>query len=161
MKNKKIEMISKKKNKNPLVCLTAYSKTMAKILDKYCDIVLVGDSLGMVLYGMKSTRGVTLDMMINHARSVKKGISKSRHLKKIRNLKKRGRTTGSKKGAKYSRITKKRLWIIKIRAIRRRLKIKKDRNEISNKTYWDVYKMAGSGQLRNVKHMEEVVNSKQ
>lgn len=91
----------------------------------------------------------------------KKGISKSRHLKKIRNLKKRGRTTGSKKGAKYSRITKKRLWIIKIRAIRRRLKIKKDRNEISNKTYWDVYKMAGSGQLRNVKHMEEVVNSKQ
>ena len=91
----------------------------------------------------------------------KKGNSKSRHLKKIRNLKKRGRTSGSKKGAKYSRITKKRLWIIKIRAIRRRLKIKKDRNEISNKTYWEVYKMAGSGQLRNVKHMEEVVNSKQ
>ena len=54
-----------------------------------------------------------------------------------------------------------RLWIIKIRAIRRRLKIKKDRNEISNKIYWEVYKMAGSGQLRNVKHMEEVVNSKQ
>ena len=50
---------------------------MAKILDKYCDIVLVGDSLGMVLYGMKSTRGVTLDMMINHAVSVKKGISRS------------------------------------------------------------------------------------
>ena len=91
----------------------------------------------------------------------KKGISKSRHLKKMRSLKKRGRTTGSKTGAKYSRITKKRLWIIKIRAIRRRLKIKKDRDEISNKVYWEVYKMAGSGQIRNVKHMQEVVNSKQ
>jgi 3-methyl-2-oxobutanoate hydroxymethyltransferase len=77
MKNKKIREIIKRKNKIPIVCLTAYSKTIAKILDKYCDIVLVGDSLGMVLYGMKSTREVTLDMMISHAKSVKKGISKS------------------------------------------------------------------------------------
>ena len=77
MKNRKIREIFKRKNKNPIVCLTAYSKTIAEILDKYCDIVLVGDSLGMVLYGMKSTREVTLDMIINHAKSVKKGISKS------------------------------------------------------------------------------------
>ena len=77
MKNRKIKEIVKRKNKNPIVCLTAYSKTIAEILDKYCDIVLVGDSLGTVLYGMKSTREVTLDMMINHAKSVKKGISKS------------------------------------------------------------------------------------
>ena len=77
MKNRKIKEIIKRKNKNPIVCLTAYSKTIAEILDKYCDIVLVGDSLGTVLYGMKSTREVTLDMMINHAKSVKKGISKS------------------------------------------------------------------------------------
>ena len=77
MKNKKIENIIKRKNKKPIVCLTAYSKNIAEILDKYCDIILVGDSLGMVLYGMKSTREVTLDMMINHAKSVKKGISKS------------------------------------------------------------------------------------
>ena len=77
MKNRKIREIFKRKNKRPIVCLTAYSKTIAEILDKYCDIVLVGDSLGMVLYGMKSTREVTLDMMINHAKSVKKGISKS------------------------------------------------------------------------------------
>ena len=77
MKNKKIRKILKKKNKHPIVCLTAYSKTIAEILDKYCDIVLVGDSLGMVLYGMKSTKEVTLDMMINHAKSVKKGISNS------------------------------------------------------------------------------------
>jgi len=77
MKNKKITEILRRKNKKPIVCLTAYSKTIAEILDKYCDIVLVGDSLGMVLYGMKSTREVTLDMIINHAKSVKKGISKS------------------------------------------------------------------------------------
>ena len=77
MKNRKIREILKRKNKSPIVCLTAYSKTIAEILDKYCDIVLVGDSLGTVLYGMKTTREVTLDMMINHAKSVKKGISKS------------------------------------------------------------------------------------
>ena len=77
MKNKKISEILKRKNKKPIVCLTAYSKSIAKILDKYCDIVLVGDSLGMTLYGMESTREVTLDMIINHAISVKKGISKS------------------------------------------------------------------------------------
>ena len=51
-----IKKILKKKNKLPIVCLTAYSKNVAKIADKYCDIILVGDSLGMVLYGMKTTR---------------------------------------------------------------------------------------------------------
>ena len=77
MKNKKIAEIIKRKNKKPIVCLTAYSENIAKILDRYCDIVLVGDSLGMVLYGMKSTREVKLDMMINHGKSVRRGISKS------------------------------------------------------------------------------------
>ena len=77
MHNKKIRAIIKRKGKRSIVCLTAYSKTIAEILDKHCDIILVGDSLGMVLYGMKSTREVTLDMMINHAKSVKRGIKKS------------------------------------------------------------------------------------
>ena len=71
MKNKKIIKIIKRKNKNPIVCLTAYSKIIAEILDKYCDIVLVGDSLGMVLYGMKTTRDVKIDTMILHAKAVK------------------------------------------------------------------------------------------
>jgi len=62
MKNKKIRAILKRKNKNPIVCLTAYSKIIAEILDKYCDIVLVGDSLGMVLYGMKTTRKLKLKL---------------------------------------------------------------------------------------------------
>ncbi len=77
MKNKKIRAILKRKNSKPIVCLTAYSKTIAEILDKYCDIILVGDSLGMVLYGMKSTREVTLNTIINHGKSVKRGVSKS------------------------------------------------------------------------------------
>jgi len=73
----KISNIKKKKNKTKIVCLTAYSKTVAKILDRYCDIILVGDSLGNVLYGMENTHNVTLDTMISHGVSVKKGIKKS------------------------------------------------------------------------------------
>jgi 3-methyl-2-oxobutanoate hydroxymethyltransferase len=68
---KNILKIINTKNKRPLVCLTAYSKPMAKILDKYCDIVLVGDSLATAMYGMKNTHQVTLDMMIQHGISVK------------------------------------------------------------------------------------------
>ena len=82
MKNKKIKKIFESKNKKPIVCLTAYSATIAQILDKHCDIILVGDSLGTVLYNMKSTQEVTLDMIINHAKSVKKGIKKTRHANK-------------------------------------------------------------------------------
>ena len=53
------------------MCATAYSKAIAQIVDKYCDIVLVGDSLGMVLYGMKTTRKVKIETMILHAKAVK------------------------------------------------------------------------------------------
>ena len=66
-----INKILKKKNKIPITCLTAYSKAIAKIADKYCDIILVGDSLGMVLYGMKTTKEVKIDTMIIHAKVVK------------------------------------------------------------------------------------------
>ena len=65
------------KGKSPIVCLTSYSKALSKILDKYCDLILVGDSLANVLYGMKNTHKVTLDMMINHAISVRLGTKKS------------------------------------------------------------------------------------
>ena len=75
--NKAIEKITSKKNKSKLVCLTAYSENIASILDKHCDIVLVGDSLGSVLYSYKSTREVTLDTMIKHSKSVRLGVKKS------------------------------------------------------------------------------------
>ena len=75
--NSKFYEIIKKKDKSKIVCLTAYSKNIAQIIDNHCDIVLVGDSLGSVLYNYKSTRDVTLDTMIEHSKSVKMGIKKS------------------------------------------------------------------------------------
>ncbi|MDH5723262.1 MAG: 3-methyl-2-oxobutanoate hydroxymethyltransferase [Alphaproteobacteria bacterium] len=54
----------------PLVCLTAYTDPLATLLDPHCDLILVGDSLGMVLYGLPSTENVTLDMMIAHGKAV-------------------------------------------------------------------------------------------
>ena len=73
----KFKNLIEKKNKSKIVCLTAYSKNIASILDNHCDIILVGDSLGSVLYNFKSTRNVSLDMMIEHSRSVKMGVKKS------------------------------------------------------------------------------------
>jgi 3-methyl-2-oxobutanoate hydroxymethyltransferase len=75
--NKAIKKIISKKNKSKLVCLTAYSENIASILDKHCDIILVGDSLGSVLYSYKSTKEVTLDTMIKHSKSVRLGVKKS------------------------------------------------------------------------------------
>ena len=75
--NRKIKKVLNKKNKSKIVCLTAYSKNIAKILDRHCDIVLVGDSLGSVLYNYKSTKQVTLQTMINHSKSVRLGVEKS------------------------------------------------------------------------------------
>ena len=77
MKNHKINILKNKKNKKKIVCLTSYSKAITKIIDKYCDIVLVGDSLGNVLYGLNNTHTVSLKTMINHAKSVSKGIKQS------------------------------------------------------------------------------------
>ena len=74
---KKILDIIKKKNKSKIVSLTAYSKNVASIIDNFCDIILVGDSLGSVLYNYKSTREVTLNTMIEHSKSVRMGIKKS------------------------------------------------------------------------------------
>ena len=73
----KFSKILKKKNRSKIICLTAYSKNIAQIIDNHCDIILVGDSLGSVLYNFKSTRSVTLDMMIEHSKSARMGIKKS------------------------------------------------------------------------------------
>ena len=73
----KIAKFIKKKNKSKIICLTAYSKNIASIIDKHCDLILVGDSLASVLYNFTSTKKVTLEMMIEHSKSVRMGISKS------------------------------------------------------------------------------------
>lgn len=70
-------LIRKMKNGNPIVCLTAYTTPIARLLDRHCDLLLVGDSLGMVLYGMDSTVAVTLDMMIGHGKAVMRGVTKA------------------------------------------------------------------------------------
>ena len=75
--SEKIKKILVKKNKKKIVSLTAYSKNFAKILDKHCDIILVGDSMANVLYGMKNTHQITLDNIIQHSISVRKGVKKS------------------------------------------------------------------------------------
>jgi len=74
---KKILKILKAKNKKKLVCLTAYSKPIAKILDKHCDIILVGDSLATAMYGMKNTHKVNIETMIRHGISVSSNLKNS------------------------------------------------------------------------------------
>ena len=73
----KIKKILSKKNKRKIICLTSYSKNIAKILDKYCDIILVGDSMANVLYDQKNTHKISLEDLIKHTLSVQKGIKKS------------------------------------------------------------------------------------
>ncbi|MCJ7993317.1 3-methyl-2-oxobutanoate hydroxymethyltransferase [Rhizobium cremeum] len=65
------------KGNRPVVSLTAYTTPMARLLDPHCDFLLVGDSLGMVLYGMDTTVGVTMEMMIAHGQAVMRGVSRA------------------------------------------------------------------------------------
>lgn len=69
--------ITGRKGGDPIVCLTAYDAPMAAILDDHCDLLLVGDSVGMVVHGLTSTVGVTLDMMILHGQAVMRGSHKA------------------------------------------------------------------------------------
>ena len=62
--------ITGRKGREPIVCLTAYTAPMAEILDPICDMLLVGDSVGMVVHGMANTVGVTMEMMILHGQAV-------------------------------------------------------------------------------------------
>ncbi len=72
-----IKNILAKKGGEKIICLTAYTFGMAKILDEFCDIILVGDSLGMTIYGLADTVDVSLEMMINHAKAVMRAAKKS------------------------------------------------------------------------------------
>lgn len=69
--------ITCRKGAEPIVCLTAYTTPIATLADRCCDVVLVGDSVGMVLHGLPSTLGVTLDMMILHGRAVRRGLTRA------------------------------------------------------------------------------------
>ncbi|MER9236983.1 3-methyl-2-oxobutanoate hydroxymethyltransferase [Mesorhizobium sp. M0622] len=69
--------IAARKGGTPLVCLTAYTTPIAQLVDPHCDVVLVGDSVGMVLHGLPSTLGVTLEMMIMHGQAVRRGLERA------------------------------------------------------------------------------------
>ncbi|WP_310621378.1 3-methyl-2-oxobutanoate hydroxymethyltransferase [Flexibacterium corallicola] len=77
IKRNTIRDIIAAKGQRKLVTLTAYTTPVAEILDRHCDLLLVGDSVGMVLHGMKDTTAVTLDMMIMHGKAVMRGSQKA------------------------------------------------------------------------------------
>lgn len=65
--------ITARKGRTPIVCLTAYTTPVAEVLDPHCDLLLVGDSVGMVMHGLPNTVGVTMEMMILHGQAVMRG----------------------------------------------------------------------------------------
>jgi 3-methyl-2-oxobutanoate hydroxymethyltransferase len=65
-----LKTIASQKNLKKITCLTAYTSSIAKIIDKHVDIILIGDSVGTVIYGMENTQHVTLDMMMAHGKAV-------------------------------------------------------------------------------------------
>jgi len=69
--------IAARKGKTPIVCLTAYTTPQAEILDEHCDLLLVGDSVGMVVHGLPNTVGVTMEMMILHGQAVMRGAKRA------------------------------------------------------------------------------------
>jgi 3-methyl-2-oxobutanoate hydroxymethyltransferase len=66
-----------RKGGEPIVCLTSYHAHTARLLDRHCDLILVGDSLGMVMHGLETTVPVTLDMMILQGRAVMRGSKRA------------------------------------------------------------------------------------
>jgi 3-methyl-2-oxobutanoate hydroxymethyltransferase len=69
--------IGARKGGAPIVCITSYSAPMAKLMDDHVDVLLVGDSIGMVLYGLENTLAVSVDMMVNHGAAVVRGSQTS------------------------------------------------------------------------------------
>ena len=72
-----VPQLRARKGQDPIVCLTAYTTPVARLLDPHVDLLMVGDSLGMVVYGLDSTLGVTLEMMIGHGQAVVRGSKRA------------------------------------------------------------------------------------
>ena len=72
-----VPAVAGRKGGVPLVCLTAYTTPVARLVDAHCDVVLVGDSVGMVLHGLPDTLGVTLEMMMLHGKAVRRGLNRA------------------------------------------------------------------------------------
>ncbi len=76
-KRSSVRDIEAQKGGEPIVCITSYSAPMAKLMDEHVDLLLVGDSIGMVLYGLENTLAVSVDMMVNHGAAVVRGSQTS------------------------------------------------------------------------------------
>lgn len=87
----------------------------------------------------------------------KKGVSRGRVRQRMVKVKKRGRGAGSKEGAKGARRGKKTLWVRKVRSLRGRIKILRDRGEISGEAFDDLYRQIKGGQIRSLKHLESMI----
>jgi 3-methyl-2-oxobutanoate hydroxymethyltransferase len=72
-----VPKIRARKGGEPIVCLTSYHAHTAAIVDRHADLILVGDSLGMVMHGMETTVGVPLDLMVMHGRAVVRGTKRA------------------------------------------------------------------------------------
>jgi large subunit ribosomal protein L19e len=86
-----------------------------------------------------------------------KGTSRGRAQFKKSQKKKRGTTTGSKKGRKGARVGKKEVYVLKVRSLRHRLKVAKDREEITNPEFWTIYKKIGGNTVRNIAHLRSLI----
>lgn len=76
-RNVTVRDIAARKGGEPVVCLTAYTSLVAQLLDPHVDLMLVGDSVGMVIHGLPNTVGVTMEMMILHGQAVMRGAPKA------------------------------------------------------------------------------------
>jgi len=86
----------------------------------------------------------------------KTGISRGR-FRERRMKRRRGRGPGSHKGSKGARVPRKERWVFKVRSLRRRLKVARERGEIQKERYWRLYKQVKGGQVRGVKHLLELM----
>ena len=86
-----------------------------------------------------------------------RGTSRARAEAKLTVRRKHGTGAGSKKGKKSTRVGKKKLYVVRTRAMRRHLKVLKDRKDISSEIYWRTYKKINGGQVRSLAHLREIV----
>jgi len=105
------------------------------------------------------TRENVRSLLTANTIQIKRIVGTSRGRAKVKKIqkKKRGVKQGSKKGRKGARVGKKEVYVIKVRSLRYRLKIAKDRKEITNKEFWALYKKIGGNTVRNIAHLRTII----
>lgn len=112
--------------------------------DEIADAITRDNIRGLITAGI---------VTIKPAGGTSRGRSKFKKMQK----KKRGATTGSKKGRKGARVGKKEVYVKKVRALRYRLRVAKDRKEITNPEFWSLYRKVGGNTVRNIAHLRTLI----